>query len=71
MIWKMNHARSIRLLPHLKDRIKWEEHGECKFMLQLVIFLYNFRSECVGFNQIASAYLPHLKGTADKLVHGE
>jgi len=47
----------------LKDRIRWEECGERKFMLQRVIFLYNFRSKCVGFNQIASAYLPHLKGT--------
>jgi len=55
--------------PRLKDRIRWEERGERKFMLQLVIFLYNFRSECVGFNQIASAYLPHLKGTADELVN--
>lgn len=54
--------------PRLKDRIKWEERGERKFLLQLVIFLFNYRSEAVGFNQITTVYLPNLQHPANYMV---
>ncbi len=46
--------------PRLKDRIPWEENGERKLLIQLVIYLYNYRAEKVGFNQIKSTYYPLL-----------
>ena len=46
--------------PRLKDRILWEERGERKLLMQLVIYLFNYRTEIVGLNQIASVYNRHL-----------
>ena len=53
--------------PRLKERIRWEERGERKLMMQLVIYLYNYRAEKVGFNQIATVYKQSLEETANML----
>ena len=54
--------------PHLKDRILWEERGECKLLMQLVINLFNYRREVVGLNQIATVYKEHLTNTVNDMV---
>ena len=54
--------------PRLKDRIPWEEHGERKLLMQLVIYLYNFRTETVGLNQTASVYRKSLDSTANEMI---
>ena len=54
--------------PRLKDRIPWEEHGERKLLMQLVIYLYNFRTETVGLNQTASVYQKSLDSTANEMI---
>ena len=46
--------------PRLKDRIKYEERGERKLILQMIVLLYNFRASTVGQNQISSSFMPHL-----------
>ena len=54
--------------PRLKDRIPWEDRGERKLLLQLVIYLFNYRTESVGLNQITLVYNPSLVGAANDLV---
>ena len=54
--------------PSLKDRILWEEQGERKLRMQLVIYLFNYRTEVVGLNQIATVYKEHLVTTANDIV---
>ena len=53
--------------PRLRERILWEERGERKLLLQLAIYLYNYRAEMVGFNQIATVYKQALELDANKL----
>ena len=46
--------------PRLKDRIKYEEFGERKIFISLIVLLYNYRASCVGFNQIRTTFYPSL-----------
>jgi DDE superfamily endonuclease len=43
--------------PRLKRKIKYEEKGERRRILQLVPLLYNYRLEAVGLNQIRNTYV--------------
>jgi hypothetical protein len=60
-------ATSIRqlclqgLIPRIKDKILYEEKGERKLTLQMIVLLYNFRASKVGQKQIASVYIPYLQ----------
>lgn len=47
--------------PRLLDRLDYEERGERKIILNLVVLLYNFRASTVGMNQIRAVYTPHLE----------
>jgi len=51
--------------PYLKDRLIYEEIGERKIILQLIVLLYNFRATTVGQNQISSTFMPWLKRNAN------
>jgi DDE superfamily endonuclease len=51
--------------PRLKDRLIYEEKGERKMILKMLILLYNFRARRVGINQILSTYMPHLQANAN------
>ena len=56
--------------PRLKDRIKYEEKGERKLILQMFILLYNFRASTVGQNQIRSTFMTSLDRNANEyLMH--
>ena len=46
--------------PRLKDRLRYEEFGERKVIVSLIVLLYNFRASTVGFNQISSTFYPNL-----------
>ena len=46
--------------PRIKDKFRYEEKGERKLILQMIVLLYNFRASKVGQNQIASVYMPYL-----------
>ena len=50
--------------PRLQDGLLWEERGERKVILQLIILLYNFRASTVGQNQISSSYFGVLRQDA-------
>ena len=53
--------------PRLRDRIPYEERGERKLLIQLVVYLYNYRSEHVGLNQIRTTYATPLAHSANSL----
>ena len=44
----------------MKDNLRYEEKGERKLILQIILLLYNFRSSQVGQNQITSVYKIYL-----------
>eukprot|EP00957_Ditylum_brightwellii_P177541 13523163-Ditylum_brightwellii.AAC.1 len=48
--WSMRRFQGS--FPHMKDRLVYEENGECKRIIQLTVLLYNARSRLVGINQI-------------------
>ena len=50
--------------PHLYERIHYEEVGERRIVLSMVVLLYNFRAVNVGFTQIRTVFMPDLEATA-------
>jgi hypothetical protein len=46
--------------PRLKDRLDYEEKGERQLILELIVYLYNYRASLVGLSQIQSVYMPWL-----------
>jgi DDE superfamily endonuclease len=54
--------------PRLKDRLRYEERGERKIILHLIVLLYNFRASTVGLNQIQSTFMPHLVRSANRFA---
>ncbi len=43
-------------MPRIKDRMKFEERGEWKVTLTMMVLLYNLRAKMVGINQLNSFY---------------
>jgi len=62
--WGMRAFQSS--LPRIKDRMVFEERGERKVTLSLMILLYNFRANLVGINQLASFYAAPLLRDANR-----
>jgi DDE superfamily endonuclease len=54
--------------PRLKDRLLYEERGERKIILHLIVLLYNFRASTVGINQIQSSFMPNLLRSANRFA---
>ncbi len=54
--------------PRLKDRFKYEERGERRIVLKLIVLLYNMRARMVGINQILNTYMPYLDRNANEDV---
>ena len=54
--------------PRLKDRLLYEERGERRVILEMIVLLYNYRASTVGMNQIQSSFMPHLQRSANKFV---
>jgi hypothetical protein len=52
-------------MPCLQDRMKFEECGECKVTLTVMILLYNLRARVVGINQLNSFYMGPLNCDAN------
>jgi hypothetical protein len=51
--------------PRLKDRLDYEEKGERRLILELIVYLYNYWATLVGLNQIQSVYMPWLRRSAN------
>ena len=56
--WGMRAFQSS--MPCIKDRMKFEECGERKVTLTVMILLYNLRARMVGINQLQSFYVGEL-----------
>ncbi len=54
--WGMGQFQAS--FPRIKDHIWYEENGEGHIMLQTLVHLFNFRTNCIGCNQIRSVFLP-------------
>jgi hypothetical protein len=54
--------------PCLKDHLLYEERGERRIILEMIVLLYNFRASTVEMNQIQSTFMPHLERSANKFV---
>ena len=53
--WGMRAFQSS--MPRIKDRMKFEEHGERKVTLTVMILLYNLRARMIGINQLRNFYM--------------
>lgn len=62
--WGMRALQSS--FPRLKDRITYEETGERKIILKMMVLLFNLRSRRVGINQILNTYMPALEQNANE-----
>jgi hypothetical protein len=60
--WGMRAIQSS--FPRLKDRFIYEELGERKIILKMMILLYNVRARLVGIIQIKK-YMPALNVNAN------
>ena len=56
--WGMHSFQSS--FPRIKDRLVYEERGERKVIIKMMLLLYNYRARMVGINQIKNVYMPHL-----------
>jgi DDE superfamily endonuclease len=56
--------------PRLKDGMLYEEKGECRLIMNLIVFLYNYRASVVGINQIQLVYMPWLERSANGFIDG-
>ena len=54
--------------PRLKDGMPFEEQGERKITLNLMVLLYNFETGIVGMNQIQNSYMLHTSPDANYLL---
>jgi hypothetical protein len=63
--WGMRSFQSS--FPRLHDPIRYEERGERLETMRMFVYLYNFRTNLVGCNQIRSTFAPWLEAQADNL----
>lgn len=54
--------------PRLKDRLEYEDKGERRLILELIVYLYNYRATVVGLNQIQSVFMPSLERSANSFI---
>ena len=55
--------------PRLKDRFVYEERGERRIVLKMMVLLYNMWARMVGINQILNTYMPRLMWDANEDVN--
>ena len=60
--WGMKQFQSS--FPRVKDEFRLETQGERRIILLLVVYLFNYRTNLVGCNQIRSTFMPHLEANA-------
>ena len=64
--WGMHGLRSS--FPRLNDKIRFEESGERKIDMKLMVLLFNLRSRLVGINQIRNVYMSYLDRDANYIA---
>jgi len=66
--WGMRALQSS--FPRLKDRFIYEETGERKIILKMMVLLFNVRSRRAGINQILNTYMPSLERNPNRELVG-
>ena len=56
--------------PRLKDRFQYEEGGERKLMVKIMLLLFNYKARKVGITQIQNLYMPLLNKYGNSLLRG-
>ena len=56
--WGMRSLQAS--FPRLKNRFQYEEGGERKLMMKIMLLLFNYRARKVGITQIQNVYMPLL-----------
>ena len=54
--------------PRLNDKIRFEESGERKIDMKLIVLFINLRSCLVGINQKRNEYMPYLDCDANYIA---
>ena len=54
--------------PRLKVRFVYEERGEQRIYLKMLVLIYNMRARMVGINQIRNTYMKYLMQDANEDV---
>lgn len=65
--WGMRALQSS--FPRMLDRLVYEERGERRIMMKMMILLYNFRARLVGINQIKNVYMKNLIQDANNYLN--
>jgi hypothetical protein len=60
--WGMRQFQAS--FPRMKDEFRLETQGERRIILLLVVYLFNYRTNLVGCNQVCSTFMPHLEANA-------
>lgn len=55
--------------PRTKERLRYEEFGQRRDILECIIYLYNYRCKNVGLNQLRSVFEPELSRDADYFLN--
>ena len=64
--WEM---RVIQMsFPWLKARFVYEERGERRIYLKMLVLIFNMRARMVGINQIQNTYMKYLTRDANEDV---
>lgn len=66
--WGMRSLQSA--FPRLKDRFIYEENGERRVIMTMMLLLHNLRARRVGINQIKTVYMSALNADANELAVG-
>ena len=64
--WGMRVLQSS--FPRMKDKIVMKDTDETRKSIKLFALLSNFRSNCVGINQIRNVYMPWLSLKANEIL---
>jgi hypothetical protein len=60
--WGMRQFQAS--FPRMKDEFRLETQGERRIILLLVVYLFKYRMNLVGCNQVRSTFTPHLEANA-------
>ena len=63
--WGMRSVQAS--FPRLKDRFIYEEYGERRLIMKMMLLLYNLWSRKVGINQIKNTYMSALRLDANEM----
>ncbi len=64
--WGMRALQSS--FPRICDRMPYEQKGERRFAIKMMIYLYNLRARMVGINQIKNVFQPALNRDARNII---